>query len=64
MAIVCFAEDTTCRDRASAQAATGRRIETEIVRNFLRVPGKPQRYTIFIVQPRRSPPLARLLNAK
>ena len=52
MAIVCFAEDTACRDRAGAQAATGRRIETEIVRDFLRFPGKPQRYTIFIVAPR------------
>jgi 4-amino-4-deoxy-L-arabinose transferase-like glycosyltransferase len=52
MAIVCFADDTVCRDKAGAQAATGRRIETEIVRNFLRSPGKPQRYTIFIVPPR------------
>ena len=52
MAIVCFAEDAGCRDSAGAQAATGRRIETEIVRNFLRFPGKPQRYTIFIVPPR------------
>ena len=52
MTIVCFADDTGCRDRAGAQAATGRRIETEIVRNFLRFPGKPQRYTIVIVPPR------------
>jgi len=52
MAIVCFADDTSCRDKAAAQAAPGRRVETEIVRNFLRFPGKPQRYTIFIVPPR------------
>jgi hypothetical protein len=52
MAIVCFADDAGCRDSAATQAASGRRIETEIVRNFLRFPGKPQRYTIFIVPPR------------
>jgi hypothetical protein len=52
MAIVCFAEDAGCRNKASAQAAGGRRIETEIVRNFLGFPGKPQRYAIFIVPPR------------
>jgi len=52
IAIVCFAQDTGCRDKAAGQAAGGRRIETEIVRNFLRFPGKPQRYTIFIVPPR------------
>ena len=52
MTIVCFAEDATCRDQVNAKGATGRRIETEIVRNFLGFPGKPQRYTIFIVPPR------------
>jgi hypothetical protein len=26
-------------------------VETEIVRNFLRFAGKPQRYTIYIVPP-------------
>jgi len=52
MVIVCFAEDTGCRDKAKAQGSTGRRVETEIVRNFLRFPGKPQRYTIVIVPPR------------
>ncbi len=51
-AIVCFAEDAACRGRADAQGAAGRRVENEIVRNFLRFPGKPQRYTIFIVPPR------------
>jgi hypothetical protein len=49
-AIVCFAEDASCRAIGAAQAG-GRRVETEIVRNFLRFPGKPQRYTIFIVPP-------------
>ncbi len=52
MAIVCFAGDTGCLDRAGAAAAASRRVETEIVRNFLRFPGKPQRYTIIIVPPR------------
>ena len=52
MAIVCFAGDTGCLDKAGAAAAAGRRVETEIVRNFLRFPGKPQRYTIIIVPPR------------
>jgi hypothetical protein len=53
MTIVCFAEDAVCRDKVNAMGATGRRIETEIVRNFLGFPGKPQRYTIFIVPPRQ-----------
>jgi 4-amino-4-deoxy-L-arabinose transferase-like glycosyltransferase len=50
-AIVCFAEDAKCR-AAGAALAGGRMIENEIVRNFLRFPGKPQRYTIFIAPPR------------
>ena len=50
-AIVCFAEDAKCR-AAGAALAGGRMIENEIVRNFMRFPGKPQRYTIFIVPPR------------
>ncbi|HZL39578.1 MAG TPA: glycosyltransferase family 39 protein [Pseudolabrys sp.] len=49
-AIVCFAEDAKCR--AAGTQAGGRTVENEIVRNFLRFPGKPQRYTIFIVPPR------------
>ncbi len=52
MAIVCFAEDAACRDRANALGLAGRRVETAIVRNFLRFAGKPQRYTIVIVPPR------------
>jgi hypothetical protein len=51
-AIVCFAEDENCKKQASAKYPEARRVETEIVRNFLRMPGKPQRYTIFIVPPR------------
>jgi hypothetical protein len=50
--IVCFAEDANCKSNASAKYPEARRVETEIVRNFLRMPGKPQRYTLFIVPPR------------
>jgi len=56
MALVCFAEDANCRQAADALAARigpSRRIESEIVRNFLGFSGKPQRYTILIVPPRR-----------
>ncbi len=49
--VVCFAEDVKCR-AAGAALPGGRTIENEIVRNFLRFPSKPQRYTIFIVPPR------------
>jgi len=49
--IVCFADDAKCR-AAGAALPGGRTVENEIVRNFLRFPGKPQRYTIFIVPPR------------
>ncbi|HSP51093.1 MAG TPA: glycosyltransferase family 39 protein [Pseudolabrys sp.] len=52
MVLVCFAEDAGCSSKASAQAATGHRIESEIVRNYLSFAGKPQRYTILIVPPR------------
>ena len=51
MVIVCFAADAACLAKAAAQAAPVRRVETEIVRNFLRFPGRPQRYTILIVPP-------------
>jgi hypothetical protein len=50
--IVCFAEDANCKSNASAKYPEARRVETEIVSNFLRIPGKPQRYTLFIVPPR------------
>ena len=55
MVLVCFAEDLNCRQAADALAARigpSRRIESEIVRNYLRFSGKPQRYTILIVPPR------------
>ena len=47
--IVCFAE--RCELPGGGSATGGRMVENEIVRNFLRFPGKPQRYTIFIVPP-------------
>ncbi len=50
-AVVCFAEDAKCR-AARAALGGGRTVENEIVRNFMRFPGKPQRYTIFIAPPR------------
>jgi 4-amino-4-deoxy-L-arabinose transferase-like glycosyltransferase len=50
---VCFADDPTCQhDEAATAGPTAKRVETEIVRNFLRFAGKPQRYTIFIVSPK------------
>jgi hypothetical protein len=55
MALVCFADDANCRQAADALAARigpSRRIESEIVRNYLGFAGKPQRYTILIVPPR------------
>jgi hypothetical protein len=50
--IVCFAADENCKNKASTRYPQARRVETEVVRNFLRFPGKPQRYTLFIVPPR------------
>jgi 4-amino-4-deoxy-L-arabinose transferase-like glycosyltransferase len=52
MALVCFAEDPGCVHAAEQRAPTGRRVETDIVRNYWGMPGKPQRYTIIIVPPR------------
>ena len=55
MVLVCFAEDVNCRQAADALAARigpSRRIESEIVHNYLSFAGKPQRYTILIVPPR------------
>jgi hypothetical protein len=50
--LVCDAEDSRCRSEAAARGSSARLIESEIVRNYLHVPGKPQRYTILIVPPR------------
>jgi len=50
---ICFAEDPICRRKGAARGGpAAKQVETEIVRNFLRFAGKPQRYTIFIVPPR------------
>jgi len=50
--LVCFASDSNCRVKMAAYSGPKEMIETEITRNFLRVPGRPQRYTILIVAPR------------
>ena len=53
--LVCFADDAGCRGAAAARVtgiAGSRTIETEIVRNYLRWPGQPRRYTIVILPPR------------
>ncbi len=52
MVLVCFSEDLGCVHNAQARAPTGRRIESEILRDYLGMPGKPQRYTIVIVAPK------------
>ena len=51
--LLCFAEDEACRQKMSSHPQDARLIETEIVRNFVRVAGHPQRYVIMIVPPRR-----------
>jgi hypothetical protein len=52
MAQVCFAQDAGCVNAAQARSPDSRRVETDIVRNYLGMPGKPQSYTIFIVAPK------------
>jgi 4-amino-4-deoxy-L-arabinose transferase-like glycosyltransferase len=52
MVLVCFAEDLGCVHNAQTRAPTGRRIDSEILRDYLGMPGKPQRYTILIVAPK------------
>jgi 4-amino-4-deoxy-L-arabinose transferase-like glycosyltransferase len=52
MVLVCFAEDGGCVHEAERRAPARRRIEAEIARDYLWMPGKPQRYTIVIVPPR------------
>jgi 4-amino-4-deoxy-L-arabinose transferase-like glycosyltransferase len=50
---LCFAEDVVCRSRAvEHDGAAVKLVETQIVRNFLRIAGKPQRYAIYIVPPK------------
>lgn len=50
--LVCFAEDAGCRREASTRGTEARLVETELVRNFAGIAGKPQRYTIVIIPPR------------
>ena len=52
LVLVCFAESTGCRQEAAARGAAATLVETEIVRNFAGIAGKPQRYAIVIVAPR------------
>jgi 4-amino-4-deoxy-L-arabinose transferase-like glycosyltransferase len=51
--LLCFAEDKSCRLKMSWRAPDAKLIETEIVRNFIRVAGIPQRYALVIVPPHR-----------
>lgn len=51
--VVCFAEDTNCRAAALARNPAAKLIETDIVRNFMGIAGKPQRYMILIIPPRK-----------
>ena len=56
LVLICFADDANCRSAAAAKAATvgsNRVFDTTITRNFLGFPGKPQRYAITIVPPKR-----------
>lgn len=56
MVLVCFAADAGCKAKAAAIARSApgsRTIDADIMRNFLRFPGKLQHYTIVIVPPRR-----------
>ena len=58
LVVVCFAEDSGCRNNGAAQAGKigpSREIVSNITRNFLTFPGKPQGYAIIIAPPR--PPL-------
>jgi 4-amino-4-deoxy-L-arabinose transferase-like glycosyltransferase len=52
--LVCDAQSAGCVASAAARAAAdtaSRQVITDIVRNFFGFPGKPRRYTIFIVPP-------------
>jgi hypothetical protein len=54
MALVCLANEPDWVQAAGAQAVRNpesRRIDLEIARNFLGIPGVPQRYVIFIIPP-------------
>jgi 4-amino-4-deoxy-L-arabinose transferase-like glycosyltransferase len=56
MALVCLADSPDWVDAAAAKAAANsasRRVDVEITRDFLGLAGRPQRYVIFIIPPRR-----------
>ncbi|HXX07782.1 MAG TPA: glycosyltransferase family 39 protein [Pseudolabrys sp.] len=52
LVLVCFAGGASCQREAAPRGAAATLVETEIVRNFAGIAGKPQRYTIVIVPPR------------
>jgi len=52
LAVVCFAEDADCRRAAMAADPSAKPVETDIVRNFMGIAGKPQRYMVLIIPPR------------
>ena len=56
MALVCLADETNWVDAAANWAArnpASRRIDVNIARNFLGIPGQPQHYVIFIIPPQQ-----------
>jgi hypothetical protein len=56
MVLLCFAEDAACKAASAARAGSAPgsvTVESTVVRNFWRFPGKPQRYTITILPPAR-----------
>ena len=56
MVLVCLADETNWVDAAAAQAArdpASWRIDVEIARDFLGIPGKSQHYVIFIIPPQQ-----------
>jgi len=56
-ALVCFSEETACIDSSSQIASrnpASRKLEIQLVRNYLGLPGRPQGYVIYVVPPNRS----------
>jgi 4-amino-4-deoxy-L-arabinose transferase-like glycosyltransferase len=52
IAIVCSASDQGCLAGARQQGPAARQIEVEMVREYLGIPGRPERYLIIIIPPR------------
>ena len=55
MALVCLADDADWVEAAAAKAAgdpASKCVDVEITRSFVGIPGRPQRYVIFIIPPR------------